>query len=157
MGCTAGWEAAGERVAQLAQGHGALRQCAASEADRAAARAFAAEGGAAGGLGPGDCTRTLRRNVFRRARERSGKRRGAGMGHGVVLDAGDRTNRDVCVYTCGQPNAAAVLGGQGQCADKFAALAANGDRDERGLSVSETGTYVRGQCCDAVDAEALAV
>src|SRR5881394_2334329 len=77
MGCAARREAARERVARLTQRHGTLRQCPASEADGAAARTFAAEGGATGGLGPGDCARTFRRNVLSRARERCGKRSGA--------------------------------------------------------------------------------
>src|SRR5205814_1754895 len=64
--------------------------------------------------------------------------RKAGAGHGVVLDAGDRTDCDVCVHASGESNGAAVLGGQGQCAHKFAALAANRDGHECGLSSGQT-------------------
>src|SRR6266481_6170091 len=76
------------------------------------------------------------------------------MGYGVVLDAGDRTHRDVCLCAGGEPLAAAVFGGQGECAVQLAAVAAHGDGHERGLPRGETRAHVRGQRGDAIDAAA---
>src|SRR5881409_1572332 len=45
----------------------------------------------------------------------------------------------------GEPFAAALLGGQSECTDQFAALAPHGDGHERSLSHGEARAHVRGQ------------
>src|SRR4029077_20809796 len=97
VGCVAGRKAAVKRTAGAAQGNGIVRKRAAGESAGAAEGDFAAAAGTAGRTGPGDGARAGRRDVFRGARARYGKRSGAGLGYGIVFDAGDRADRYVCV------------------------------------------------------------
>ena len=93
----------------VAQGHGAVRQCAPGEGAGAFARNFAVEAGASGRFGYRDCARACGRDVLRRARQRDGKWSRAGLGHGIVFDAGDRADCDVRVWAGGESLAAACV------------------------------------------------